>query len=53
MVLYGMQMIPESHLASIGEVVALHDGVLWDRWHRAGEGYSATLQRRLVTARKF
>jgi len=26
----GMQMIPESHLASIGEVVSLHDGVLRD-----------------------
>lgn len=32
-----MQMIPESHLASIGEVVSLHYGVLWNSWCRAGE----------------
>ena len=43
-------MIPESHLASIGEVVSLHDGVLSDRRRRAGEGYGATSQRLLVTA---
>lgn len=38
MVMEGMQIIPESHLASIGEVVSLHDGVLWGGWRRAGEG---------------
>lgn len=35
-------MIPESHLASIGEVVPLHDGVLWNSWCWAGEGYHNT-----------
>lgn len=43
MVLLGMQMIPESHLASIGEVVSLHDGVLWNSWRWAGEGYKCNI----------
>lgn len=29
--------IPESHLASVGEVASLHDGVLWNIGCRAGE----------------
>lgn len=45
-----MQMIPESHLASIGEVASLHAGVLWNRWRRAGKGYNATPRGQLVTS---
>lgn len=44
-VLERVNMIPESHLASIGEVVSRHDGVLWNSWCWAGEGWSVTLTR--------
>lgn len=46
LVLQGMQIIPESHLASIGEVVSFHDGILRDAWCLAGQSYSLKPQRR-------
>lgn len=47
--LQGMQIIPESHLASIGEVVSFHYGVLRDAWSLAGQSYSLKPQRRSIT----
>lgn len=35
-ILWGMQIIPESHLASISKVAPLHDGVFWNDWYWAG-----------------
>lgn len=37
LVLQGTQIIPESHLASIGEVASFHDGVLRNTWCLAGQ----------------
>lgn len=48
LVLQGLQIIPESHLASIGKVVSFHDGVLRDSWCLAGHSYSLKSQGRSI-----